>query len=151
MERGNPRREKSELVVFLEVKMSLTDPIANVLTLIRNACRAGYENVDMPSSEMSKSIAEILKQEGYIENYRFSQDGKQGILRIYLRYSNKEPVITNLKRVSRPGLRVYAKKDKLPYVLRGKGIAIISTSRGVITDKQARELKVGGEVVCFVW
>ncbi|MBL7129904.1 MAG: 30S ribosomal protein S8 [Candidatus Omnitrophica bacterium] len=132
--------------------MSLTDPIANTITLIRNASRARHESVDVPSSKMAKAIAEILKQDGYIENYRFSEDGKQGILRVYLRYhNNKESVITNLKRISRPGFRVYAKKDKIPYVLRGRGMAIISTSKGVLTDKQARELRVGGEVVCYVW
>ena len=131
--------------------MSLTDPIANTLTLIRNASKAKHESVDVPSSKMTKSIAEILKQEGYIENYRFSEDGKQGILRIYLRYHNNESVITGLKRISRPGFRVYSEKDKIPYVLRGRGIAVISTSRGVLSDRQARELKVGGEIVCYVW
>ncbi|MFC1646635.1 30S ribosomal protein S8 [Candidatus Omnitrophota bacterium] len=131
--------------------MSLTDPISNSLTLIRNATRARHESVDVPSSKIVKAIAELLKQDGYIENYRFSEDGKQGILRIYLRYHNKESVITNLKRISRPGLRIYAKKDKIPYVLRGRGMAIISTSKGVFTDKQARELRAGGEVVCYVW
>lgn len=131
--------------------MSLTDPIANTLTLIRNATRARHESVDVPSFKMAKAIAEILRQDGYIENYRFSEDGKQGILRIYLRYYNEESVITNLKRISRPGFRVYAEKDKIPYVLRGKGTAIISTSKGVVSDKQARELKVGGEVICYIW
>lgn len=131
--------------------MGLTDPISNTLTLIRNAIKAHHENVDLPSSKMTKAIAEILKKYGYIENYRFSEDKKQGIVRIYLKYlNNKVSAITNLKRISRPGLRVYVKKDKIPYVLRGKGIAIISTSKGVVADKQARELKVGGEVVCFV-
>ena len=131
--------------------MSLTDPIANTLTLIRNAGKARHESVDVPSFKMAKSIAEILKQDGYIENYRLSEDGKQGLIRIYLRYHNNEPVIANLKRVSRPGFRVYAKKDKIPYVLRGRGLAIISTPKGVLNDKQARELKVGGEVICYVW
>ena len=134
--------------------MALTDSIANMLTLIRNASKARHESVDIPSSEMAKSIAEILKQEGYIENYRFSEDGKQGVLRVYLRYFNSKQkgcVISNLKRISRPGLRMYVKKDKIPLVLRGRGISIISTSKGLITDKQARELKVGGEVVCHVW
>jgi len=131
--------------------MSLTDPIANTLTLIRNAGRAHHESVDVPSFKMAKSIVEILKQDGYIENYRLSEDGKQGLIRVYLRYHNNEPVIANLKRVSRPGFRVYAKKDKIPYVLRGRGLAIISTPTGVLNDKQARELRVGGEVVCYVW
>ena len=131
--------------------MSLTDPIANTLTLIRNAGRAHHESVDVPSFKMAKSIVEILKQDGYVENYRLSEDGKQGLIRVYLRYHNNEPVIANLKRVSRPGFRVYAKKDKIPYVLRGRGLAIISTPRGVLNDKQARELRVGGEVICYVW
>ena len=131
--------------------MSLTDPIANTLTLIRNAGRAHHESVDVPSFKMAKSIVEILKQDGYIENYRLSEDGKQGLIRVYLRYHNNEPVIANLKRISRPGFRVYAKKDKIPYVLRGRGLAIISTPKGVLNDKQARELRVGGEVVCYVW
>ncbi|MFH1621710.1 MAG: 30S ribosomal protein S8 [Candidatus Omnitrophota bacterium] len=131
--------------------MSLTDPIANMFTSIRNASRARHESVDVPSSKMIKALAKILKQDGYIENYRHSEDGKQGIIRIYLRYHNKEAVITNLKRVSRPGFRVYANKDKIPYVLRGRGMAIISTSKGVLMDKQARELRVGGEVIGYVW
>lgn len=132
--------------------MSLTDSISNMLTVIRNGCKARHESVDIPSSNTAKAIADILKKEGYIENYRFSEDGKQGILRIYLKYyNNKDCVITNLRRISKPGLRVYIKKDKIPSVLRGKGIAIISTSRGIITDRQARELKVGGEVICYVW
>jgi len=131
--------------------MSLTDPISNTLTLIRNATRARHESVDVPSSKMVKAIAEILKQNGYIENHRSSEDGKQGILRIYLRYHNKESVIENLKRISRPGFRVHVEKDKIPYVLRGRGLAIISTSKGMLSDKQARELNVGGEVVCYVW
>jgi small subunit ribosomal protein S8 len=132
--------------------MSLNDSISNSFTLIRNATRARHESVDVPASKMIKAIAEILKQDGYIENYRFSEDGKQGILRIYLRYyNNKESVITNIKRISRPGFRFYAKKDKIPSVLRGRGMAIISTSKGVVTDKQAREMNLGGEVICYVW
>jgi len=132
--------------------MSLTDPIANTLTSIRNACSAKHESVDVPSSSMTKAIAEILKQEGYIENYRFSEDNKQGVLRIYLRYlKSKEPVISGLRRVSRPGLRTYVARDKMPNIYRGRGIAIISTSKGIVTNKQARELRVGGEVLCYVW
>jgi len=123
-----------------------------MLTLIRNGCKARLESIDIPSSNNIKVIADILKQEGYIDNYRFSKDGKQGVLRIYLKYySNKECAITGLRRISRPGLRIYAKKDKIPSVLRGRGIAIISTSKGIIADSQARELKVGGEVICYVW
>lgn len=132
--------------------MSLNSSIANMLTMIRNATRARHESVDVPSSNMAKSIAELLKHEGYIENYRFSEDGKQGILRIYLRYlNNKESVISNLKLISRPGLRVYAKSDKIPYVLRGRGTAVISTSKGILTDRQARESRTGGEIICYVW
>lgn len=131
--------------------MSLNSSIANMLTMIRNAARAGHESVDVPSSRMAQSIAALLKQEGYIENFRVSEDGKQGILRIYLRYLNKEPVIMGLKLVSSPGLHVYVKRDKIPYVLRGRGMAVISTSQGVITDRQARELKTGGEVICYIW
>ncbi|MDD5005550.1 MAG: 30S ribosomal protein S8 [Candidatus Omnitrophica bacterium] len=132
--------------------MSLTDSISNTLTLIRNASRARHENVDIPSSGIAKAILDILKQNGYIENYRFSEDGKQGVLRVYLKYySNKEAAIADLKMVSRPGLRIYAKKEKIPYVLRGRGIAIISTSQGMVTDKQARKLNIGGEVICYVW
>mgnify|MGYP001586908679 CR=1 FL=1 len=132
--------------------MSLNSPIANMLTMIRNATRAGHTSVDVPSSHMIQSIAELLKQEGYIENYRFSEDGKQGVVRIYLRYlNNKESVITGIKLISSPGLHVYVKRDKIPNVLRGRGTAIISTSKGLVTDRQARELKMGGEVICYIW
>ncbi|MDD5291699.1 MAG: 30S ribosomal protein S8 [Candidatus Omnitrophica bacterium] len=132
--------------------MSLNDSISNMLTLIRNGCKARLESIDVPSTNTIRAIADILKQERYIENCRFSKDGKQGILRIYLKYySNKDCAISGLKRISRSGLRIYAKKDKIPAVLRGKGIAIISTSKGIVTDDQARELKVGGEVICYVW
>jgi small subunit ribosomal protein S8 len=132
--------------------MSMTDTISNMLTLIRNGCKARHESVDIPSSSTIKAIADILKQEGYIDNYRFSEDSKQGVLRVYLKYyTNKDNAITDIKRISRPGLRVYAKKDNIPYVLRGKGTAIISTSQGIVTDKQARQLNVGGEIICYVW
>lgn len=132
--------------------MSLNDSISNMLTVIRNGCKARHESVDVPSSGTIKEIADILKKERFIENYRLSEDGKQGLLRVYLKYySNKDCAINNIKRISRPGLRIYAKKDKIPYVLRGRGIAIITTSKGIITDKQARELKVGGEIICYVW
>ncbi|MDD5618177.1 MAG: 30S ribosomal protein S8 [Candidatus Omnitrophica bacterium] len=132
--------------------MSLNDPISNMLTVIRNGCKARHESVDVPSSGTIKAIAEILKKERFIENYRLSEDGKQGLLRVYLKYyNNKDCAINDIKRISRPGLRIYARKDKIPYVLRGRGIAIITTSKGIITDKQARELKVGGEIICYVW
>jgi len=132
--------------------MQITDPIADMLTRIRNANAARHESVDIPASNMKKAIAEILLEEGYIKDYQFIEDGKQGIIRITLKYgANKEKVITGLKRISKPGLRVYASKDELPRVLRGLGIAIISTSKGIMTDKKARKENVGGEVLAFVW
>ena len=132
--------------------MQITDPIADMLTRIRNANSAKHDSVDIPASNMKKSIAEILLQEGYIKNYQIIDDGTQGIIRIALKYNaGKEKVIQGLRRVSKPGLRVYAGADELPRVLKGLGIAIISTSRGVMTDKKARELHVGGEVLAFVW
>lgn len=131
--------------------MSLNDPIANMLTIIRNAVRAKKEKVDVPSSKILVAIAEILKQEGFIDNHRLVKDNKQGILRIYLRYVNKKATIINLKRVSRSGLRIYADSKHIPRVLRGKGVAILSTSKGLMTDTQAREAKLGGEVLCHAW
>ena len=131
--------------------MSLSDPIANMLTLIRNAARAKQEKVDIPHSKILTAIADILKKEGYIDNYRVIKDTKQGLLRVYLRYVNKKSVIINLKRVSRPGLRIYADIRRIPRVLRGKGMAILTTSKGLMTDIQAKEAKVGGEVLCYVW
>ena len=132
--------------------MSMTDPIANMLTLVRNATRAKSEKVDIPNSKILAAIAEILKKEGYIENFRVIKDTKlQGTLRVYLRYVNKKSVIINLKRVSRPGLRIYSGSKSIPRVLRGKGTAILTTSRGLMTDKEAREANIGGEVLCFVW
>ena len=131
--------------------MSLNDSIANMFTLIRNASKAMHEHVDIPSFNMAKSIAQILKDEGYVLNFRVSEDSKQGVLRIYLRYIDKEPVIVNIKRISKPGLRRYVRKDRVPSVLRGRGISIISTSKGVMSNKKARELGVGGEVICYIW
>lgn len=130
----------------------MTDPIADFLTRIRNANMAYHEKVEVPASRMKRAMAEILKNEGYIKDYEYIEDGKQGILRIYLKYGpNKERVITGLKRISRPGLRIYAKKDQLPRVLGGLGIAVISTSKGIMTDKQARREGLGGEVICYIW
>jgi len=136
-----------------EVKdMVVTDPIADMLTRIRNALVAKHESVQVPSSNMKKAIAEILHQEGFIKGYTLIEDGAQGIINIELKYGpNKESAITGLKRISKPGLRVYAKKDEIPKVLGGLGIAIISTSKGVITDKKARQEGVGGEVLCYIW
>ncbi len=132
--------------------MQITDPIADMLTRIRNANNAKHDTVDVPASNMKKSIAQILLEEGYIKNFQLIDDGTQGVIRIALKYNaGKEKVISGLKRVSKPGLRVYAGADELPKVLRGLGIAIVSTSKGVMTDKKAREAHVGGEVLAFVW
>ena len=132
--------------------MHITDPVADMLTRIRNANNAKHETVDVPASNMKKSIAQILLDEGYIKSYQIVDDGTQGIIRITLKYlPGKEKAIQGLKRVSKPGLRVYAGADELPQVLRGLGIAIISTSKGIMTDKQARAENVGGEVLAFVW
>ncbi len=133
--------------------MQITDPIADMLTRIRNANNAKHDTVDVPASNMKKSIAQILLDEGYIKNFQIVSDGTQGVIRITLKYlqPGKEKVITGLRRVSKPGLRVYAGAEELPRVLRGMGIAIVSTSKGVMTDKKAREAHVGGEVLAFVW
>ena len=132
--------------------MQITDPIADMLTRIRNANSAKHETVDVPASNMKKAIAEILNEEGYIAGYQIIQDGKQGIIRISLKYGpNKEKVISGLKRVSKPGLRIYAGAEELPRVLKGLGIAIVSTSKGIMTDKAARKQNIGGEVLAFVW
>ena len=132
--------------------MVVTDPIADFLTRIRNANTVYMEKVEIPASKTKMAMANILKEEGFIKDVEYVEDGKQGILRLYLKYSNgKERVITGLKRISRPGLRVYARKDELPKVLGGLGIAIISTSGGLMTDKKARKESRGGEVLCYVW
>lgn len=132
--------------------MTMTDPIADMLTRIRNANTVGHKTVEIPGSNLKKSIAEILKNEGFIRDYEFIEDGKQGIIRAFLKYGpNEEKVITGLKRISKPGLRVYAGKDEIPKVLGGLGIAIISTSKGLVSDKEARKYNVGGEVLCYVW
>ena len=131
--------------------MNITDPIADMLTRIRNANTQSHETVDVPSSKLKKSIAEILLNEGYIKSFEEIEDNAQGIIRITLKYVNKQKVITGLKRISKPGLRVYATKDELPKVLGGLGIALISTSKGIMTDKNARKEGIGGEVLAFVW
>ena len=132
--------------------MQITDPIADMLTRIRNAGTAKHETVDVPSSKMKKAIVQILLDEGYIKSYQLVDDGTQGIIRITLKYlPGKEKAIQGLRRVSKPGLRVYAGADELPRVLKGLGIAIISTSKGIMTDKAAREAHIGGEVLAFVW
>ena len=132
--------------------MHITDPIADMLTRIRNANSAKHDTVDVPASNMKKAIAQILLEEGYIKSFQLIDDGTQGVIRITLKYgAGKEKVISGLRRVSKPGLRVYAGADELPKVLRGLGIAIVSTSKGIMTDKKAREAHVGGEVLAFVW
>ena len=132
--------------------MVMTDPIADFLTRIRNANMVMHEKVEIPASKTKTSLAEILKNEGFIKDYEQVEDGKQGIIRVYLKYGpNREKVISGLKRISKPGLKVYCKKDEIPKVLGGLGIAIISTSKGIMTDKEARKLGLGGEVICYVW
>ncbi len=132
--------------------MSMTDPIADMLTRMRNGIIANFDTVDVPSSKLKINIAKILKSEGFIKNYKVIADKKQGLIRIFLKYDeNGEPVIGGLKRVSRSSCRVFAKKDKVPMVLNGFGVNVLSTSQGVMTDKQARKLGVGGEILCSVW
>ena len=132
--------------------MQITDPIADMLTRIRNANSVGHESVEIPASKMKKAIAQILLDEGYIENFEVIDDGVQGTIKVTLKYgANKERVISGIKKISKPGLKVYAKASDVPRVLGGLGIAVISTSSGIISDKKARELGVGGEVICYVW
>ncbi|MFZ7132958.1 MAG: 30S ribosomal protein S8 [Eubacteriales bacterium] len=132
--------------------MVMTDPIADMLTRIRNANDAKHEVVEIPASNEKKAIAKILLEEGYVKNVEYIDDNKQGIIKVTLKYGeSKEKVITGIRRISKPGLRVYSKSDEIPKVLNGLGIAIISTSKGVITDKVARKVGAGGEVLCYVW
>ena len=132
--------------------MSMSDPIADFLTRIRNAGMVYHDKVEVPASRIKRELAELLKAEGYIKDVEFIADDKQGVIRMYLKYGpNRERVITGLKRISRPGLRVYAKKDEMPKVLGGLGIAVISTSKGIMTDKKARKEGLGGEVISYIW
>ena len=132
--------------------MHITDPIADMLTRIRNANSAKHDTVDIPASNMKKAIAQILVDEGYIKNYKLIEDGKQGVIRVTLKYGeNKSQVITGLRRVSKPGLRIYSNVEDMPKVMKGLGIAIVSTSKGIMTDREARKQNVGGEVLAFVW
>ncbi len=132
--------------------MTMTDPIADMLTRIRNANTVGHETVEIPASKMKKAIAEILKEEGYITDFEVIDDNKQGIIKVTMKYgANKERVISGIKKISKPGLKVYAKAGEVPKVLGGLGIAIVSTSKGIVSDKEARKLGVGGEVICYVW
>ena len=132
--------------------MNLTDPISNALTVIRNGSMARKIKVDVKFSKITEEILNILKRDKFIKDFKFIDDKKQGVLRVYLKYtSNEEPVIKGLARISKPSLRVYVKKDKIPKVLGGLGTAILSTSRGVVTDVQAKEMQAGGEVLCYIW
>ena len=131
--------------------MSLNDPISDLLTIIRNGVGAGKETVDIPASKINGRILEIFKNDGYIEDVRLMKNNTQGTFKVYLRYENKKPAIMGLRRISKSGLRVYRKNDELPRVLNGLGTAVLSTSRGVISDREARKLNVGGEVLCFIW
>ena len=131
--------------------MTMSDPIADMLTRIRNANTAKHDTVDIPASKMKVAIADILVNEGYIKGYNIVEDGKQGIIRITLKYNGKEKVIKGLRRVSKPGLRIYASAEDMPRVMNGLGVAIVSTSKGLMTDKQARKSNIGGEVLAFVW
>ena len=132
--------------------MQITDPIADMLTRIRNANNSRHATVDIPASKMKKAIAQILLDEGYVKNVEYLDEGVQGVIKITLKYAeNKQKVLTGLKRVSKPGLRKYSTKEELPRVLKGLGIAIISTSKGIMTDKEARRQNVGGEVLAFIW
>jgi len=132
--------------------MAMTDPIADMLTRIRNANVVYHEKVDIPASKMKRALAEIMKNEGYIRDFQVINDDKQGVLRVYLKYGpSKVRVITGLRRISKPGLRIYVKKDELPRVLGGLGVAVVSTTSGLMSDRQARAAGLGGEVVCYIW
>ncbi len=132
--------------------MVMTDPIADLLTRVRNANMVNKETVEVPASKLKKAVSEIFKEEGFIKDVEYVEDGKQGVIRLYLKYGkDSQKVITGLKRISKPGLRVYANKDEIPRVLGGLGVAVISTSQGVVTDKKARQTGVGGEVICYIW
>ncbi|PKR76583.1 30S ribosomal protein S8 [Halalkalibacillus sediminis] len=132
--------------------MAMTDPIADMLTRIRNANMVRHDQLEVPASKLKKDIVDILKREGFIRDYEYIEDSKQGVLRLFLKYSgDNDRVISGIKRISKPGLRVYAKSDELPRVLNGLGIAVVSTSNGVLTDKEARQQAIGGEVLAYIW
>ena len=131
--------------------MALNDPISNLLTVIRNGVHAQKETVDIPASRLNGKILDIFKNDGYIEDVRLMKNNVQGTFKVYLRYENKKPAIMGLRRVSKSGLRIYKKSDELPRVLNGLGTAVLSTSKGVVTDREARKLKIGGEVLCYIW
>lgn len=132
--------------------MSMTDPIADMLTRMRNGLTASYSTVDIPSSRLKVDIAKVLKAEGFIKNFKIIEDRKQGVMRIFFKYDEKgESIISGLKRMSKPGCRMYSKGDRIPQVLNGFGINILSTSKGIMTDKQARKMGIGGEIICSIW
>jgi small subunit ribosomal protein S8 len=132
--------------------MSMTDPIADMLTRMRNALTASYSTVDIPSSRLKVDIAKVLKSEGFIKNFKIIEDQKQGIMRIFFKYDEKgDSIINGLKRMSKPGCRMYSKGDRIPKVLNGYGISILSTSKGMMTDRQARKIGIGGEIICSIW
>ena len=131
--------------------MSLTDPIANMLTSVRNALSSHKETVDVPASKMVGKILDIFKKDGYIEDFRLLKNNAQGTFKVYLKYQNKKPAIIGLRKVSRPGLKVYVGAQKVPYILNGLGTAILSTDKGLVTDREARKIKTGGEVICCIW
>lgn len=131
--------------------MAVLDPIANMLTIIRNALKVRKETVDVPASKMIEKILAVFKRDGYIEDYRLLKDNKQGVLKVFLKYEGRKPAISGIERVSKSGLRVYVQNDEIPRVLSGMGIAVISTSKGILDDKEARKLKIGGEVLCYIW
>ncbi|HPN89037.1 MAG TPA: 30S ribosomal protein S8 [Candidatus Omnitrophota bacterium] len=131
--------------------MSLNDSISNMLTIVRNGVRGQKETVDVPASKLIGKILDVFKNDGYIEDFRLMKDSAQGTYKIYLKYEGKKPAITGLRRVSRPGLRIYAKNNEIPRVLNGLGTAILSTSKGIFSDREARKIKTGGEVLCYIW
>ena len=131
--------------------MAVSDSIANMLTIIRNGIGVRKDTVDVPASKLNEQILELIKKDGYIEDFRLLNDNKQGVIKIYLKYAGRKNVISGLKRISKPGLRVYVKNDEIPRVLSGLGMAVISTSQGIIDDKDAHKLNIGGEVLCYVW
>lgn len=132
--------------------MVVSDPIADLLTRIRNANMVNHDRIEVPGSKLKKSIVQILKDEGFVRDFEWVENGHQGLIRVFLKYGpNKTKVISGLRRISKPGLRVYAKKDQVPKVLGGLGVAVLSTSRGIMTDKKARQEGVGGEVLCYIW
>lgn len=132
--------------------MMTTDPIADLITRIRNANRANHEKVDIPSSKMKQEVVRLIKEEGFIRNFKVLEDRRQGVIRVFLKYGpNRERIINELERISKPGRRIYTPADQIPRVLGGLGVAILSTSRGIMTDRQARRAHVGGEVLCYIW